>query len=175
MKPRLSLIVAHTVPGRVIGKDGGMPWHLPADLKHFRTLTWGSPVLMGRRTQESIGRPLPGRTNLVISRQPDFQPDGYTVYKNLEQLYDNWALGSELFVIGGATLYNALLPDADRLFITEIHTQLEGDTFFPTLDAKQWIETERIERAPDDKNSCHLSFITLIRRPTLLAPKQSLP
>ena len=166
MKPRLSLIVAHTVPARVIGHTGGMPWHLPADLAHFKKLTWGHPVLMGRRTQESIGRPLPGRTNLVISRQTDFQPEGCTVYRDLEQIWEHWSLGAELFVIGGATLYEALLPQAKRLFITEIHADLVGDTHFPALEtAGHWVEIERSERPADEKNPWPLSFTTLVRRP----------
>lgn len=164
MKPRLSLIVAHTVPGRVIGHEGGMPWHLPADLAHFKSITWGHPILMGRRTQQSIGRALPGRQNLVISRQTDFRAPGCMLYRDLNEVWAQWSLGPELFVIGGATLYETLLPEAERLFITEIHADLQGDTHFPPLEKDQWEETERVERHADALNPWSLSFTLQVRR-----------
>lgn len=157
-KPRLSLIVAHTVHQRVIGNQGGMPWHLPADLAHFKAVTWGHPILMGRRTQEAIGHPLPGRPNLVISTQDHYHPEGYTVFADMASLWQQWRWGSELFVIGGGMLYAALLPEAERLFITEIHAQISGDTFFPPWVASDWQETSRREQAADDRNPYALSF-----------------
>lgn len=163
--PDITLIVAHTVPGRVIGAQGGMPWHLPADLAHFKSVTLGHPVLMGRRTHESIGRPLPLRTNLVISRQQDYTAPACQVFPDLATLWRHWSFGPDLFVIGGATLYAALLPLATRLMVTEIHADIDGDTHFPLLDPDHWVETGRQERPADDQNAHDLSFTTLIRRP----------
>nr|WP_297472551.1 dihydrofolate reductase [Ferrovum sp.] len=161
--PRLSLVVAHTVPGRVIGNQGTMPWHLPADLTHFRAVTLGHPVLMGRRTQESIGRPLPGRLNLVISRNPDYQPKGCLVYPTLEALWANLPSVPEVFVIGGGTLYEALLPRATRVYVTRIHADLTGDTFFPALDPAQWREIDLRHHQADERNAYDLTFVTLER------------
>ncbi|NDU85774.1 MAG: dihydrofolate reductase [Ferrovum sp.] len=163
MFPRLSFVVAHTVPDRVIGHQGVMPWHLPADLAHFRRITWGHPVLMGRRTQESIGRPLPGRTNLVISRNPDYAPEGVVVCSSLEEIWRQVPDASEIFVIGGGTVYEMLLTQATRLYLTWIHATVEGDTFFPPIDMSDWQEVSRQEHPADEKNLYALTFLTLDR------------
>ncbi|WP_297485470.1 dihydrofolate reductase [Ferrovum sp.] len=161
--PRLSFVVAHTVPGRVIGNQGTMPWHLPADLAHFRAVTLGHPVLMGRRTQESIGRPLPGRLNLVISRNQDYRPEGCLVYPSLEDLWANLPAVPEVFVIGGGTLYESLLPRATRVYVTRIHADVPGDTFFPILDPAQWREIDSRPYPADAHNAYDLTFATLER------------
>ena len=139
----LCLVVAHTVPGRVIGLDGTMPWHEPEDLKHFRAVTTGHAIIMGRKTWDSIGRPLPKRRNLVVSRQADLRLEGAEVFPSLEAaLAAAWTTDPEPCVIGGGELYRQALPRATRAWITEIHRDLRGDTFFPDL-GPGWVEVER--------------------------------
>ncbi|HDU8493420.1 TPA: type 3 dihydrofolate reductase, partial [Aeromonas hydrophila] len=133
-------MIAAMAHDRVIGLDNQMPWHLPADLAHFKRVTLGKPVLMGRKTFESIGRPLPGRRNLVISRNPDYRADGVEVIDSVEAALALLA-GSdvaELMVIGGGHLYGQLLPRADRLYLTRIDLAVEGDTRFPAFDEGDW-------------------------------------
>lgn len=138
----LTLVVAHTVPGRVIGRDGGMPWHEPEDLKHFRAVTTGHAIIMGRKTWDSIGRPLPKRRNLVVSRQSGLTLVGAEVFPNLEAALEAaWTTDEEPCVIGGGELYRQALPRATRAWITEIHRDLAGDTFFPDLGSG-WREVE---------------------------------
>ena len=132
----LSLIVAIT-KNRVIGKDNQMPWHLPADLAWFRQNTTGKPVIMGRKTFESIGRPLPKRTNIVLSRQP-FEYDGVILKDSLESAVDFVRDSEEIMLIGGGQLFNEYLSQADRLYLTEIQTELDGDTFFPSINWDEW-------------------------------------
>src|SRR5690554_4907585 len=115
---KISLIVAMS-SNRVIGIDNRLPWHLSADLKKFKSITMGSPILMGRKTYESIGRPLPGRTNIVITRNPDYRPSGCEVYNDIESAMASCRNHNEIFVIGGATFYEAMLPIADSLYLTE--------------------------------------------------------
>jgi dihydrofolate reductase len=142
-KPRLSLIAAVAANG-VIGSDNALPWRLPADLKRFKALTLGHPVIMGRKTHESIGRPLPGRRNIVVSRNAAYGAEGCEVATSLEA-----ALAAcqdddgEVFVIGGAQLYAAALPLAQRLYLTEIHAGFAGDAHFPAFDRNAWRETAR--------------------------------
>ncbi len=151
-------------PNRLIGRGGELPWHLPADLRHFKALTLGHPVLMGRRTWESIGRPLPGRHNLVLSRDPGFRAPGAEVVGDLEAALAAAARrGGELMVIGGAGVYAQCLPLADRIHLTLVHHVFEGDTWFPELEAGVWRERAREERPPDAANPYALSFITLER------------
>ncbi len=131
---KISLIVA-MASNRVIGLDNQMPWHLSADLKRFKQITLGSPIVMGRKTFESIGRPLPGRTNIIISRNPAYKPEGCLVVNNTETALKVGCQNAEnIFVIGGSTLYQALLPVADTLYITQINKAFHGDTFFPQID-----------------------------------------
>ncbi|WP_374764884.1 dihydrofolate reductase [Yunchengibacter salinarum] len=137
-------LIAARARDNVIGQDGAMPWHLPRDLSFFKQATLGKPVLMGRRTYQSIGRPLPKRDNFVVSGRADFQPEGVRVFRTLpEGLAAARAAGAEVMVIGGATLYEALLPSADRLYLTDIDLSVPGDTFFPAFDEGDWAETER--------------------------------
>ena len=140
-KMKLSLIVAMST-NRVIGIDNRMPWHLSADLKHFRAVTWGKPILMGRKTYESIGRPLPGRENIVLTSDGNYQAEGCTVVGSLEEGLDVAAHHPEVMIIGGSALYQAGLPLADRLYLTRIDQAFQGDTFFPEFDRSAWREVE---------------------------------
>lgn len=137
MTARLELIVAHAKNG-VIGKNGTMPWHLSEDLKHFKAVTMGCPVVMGRKTHESIGRPLPGRRNVVISRNPDYQAQGCETVESLEAALDLLADAPKVFVIGGAQIYRQALEKCQSAWVTEIDLEVEGDAFFPELDPAHW-------------------------------------
>ena len=161
---RISLIVA-MAKNRVIGSKNKMPWHLPADFAYFRKMTIGHPVIMGRKTFESIGRALPGRRNIVISRNTAIRADGVEIMASLEQAIDACLLSAvpEAYVIGGATIYMEALPHADRILITEVDAAPEGDIFFPVLDAKQWKEVSRIHHAVDEKNIHAMDFVVLER------------
>src|SRR5580658_7586797 len=140
--PLISLLVAATENG-VIGRDSGMPWHLPDDLKRFKALTLGKPLLMGRRTFDSIGRPLPGRTNLVLTRAGDWSVPGVTVVPDLESALRAAAGAPELVIAGGAQVYALALPRASRIYLTRIHAVIEGDTRMPAINLAEWIETAR--------------------------------
>ncbi len=130
MNAHLTAVVAMS-PERVIGKDGSMPWHLPEDLKLFKELTLGHPILMGRKTYESIGRPLPGRQNIVITRQRDWQADGVHVIHDLSELEEMTLMHEQVMLIGGGELYSLLLPQCRTLYVSEVHASYEGDTYFP--------------------------------------------
>lgn len=164
MTPRLTLVVAAT-DGGVIGKGGGMPWHLPADLAHFKRITMGHPVVMGRKTFTSIGRPLPGRLNVVVTRDRTFAADGVTVVHSLDDALTACAGADEVMVIGGGELYRAALPRASRIHLTRVHAALDGDTYFPALDPAEWHASAREERAADDRHAHALTFLTLDRNP----------
>ncbi len=163
MKISMIAAMAHD---RVIGKDNQMPWHLPADLAHFKRVTLGKPVLMGRKTFESIGRPLPGRRNLVISRNPDYQAEGIEVVGSVEAALALLAGSSveELMVIGGGHLYAEMLPSADCLYLTRIDLAVEGDTRFPAFDDGQWQSVDCESHPADEKNPHPHSFETWQRR-----------
>lgn len=142
LTPQICLIAA-LAANRVIGKDNELPWRLPADLKRFKQLTMGHPVLMGRKTHESIGKPLPGRRNLVITRERNYSAPGCEVVHTLDAAIAACRGTQALFVIGGAELYHAALPRAQRLEFTEIHAEFEGDAVFPELALREWRETAR--------------------------------
>lgn len=163
-KPMLSAIAAMS-ENRVIGIDNQLPWHLPADLKHFKTLTTGHPILMGRKTYESIGRPLPNRTNIIITRNADFTAPGCVVVTSIDHAMTHAAKENvqEIFIIGGAEVYKQLLPHVQCIYLTIVHEQFEGDAFFPELDVKEWKETARETHAADENNEYSYSFITLSR------------
>lgn len=150
----LALIAAFATNG-VIGFDNRMPWHLPADLKHFKALTLGKPIIMGRKTWDSLGRPLPGRLNIVVSHQPGLQLQGAEVFADLDAALARaaqWAGEQgvdELMLIGGAQLYAQALPLAERLYLTRIELQPQGDAFFPAFDESQWRRVERSEHAAE--------------------------
>lgn len=150
---RITLIAAIARNG-VIGRDGGLPWHLPADLKRFKEVTRGHQVVMGRRTFESLPGPLPKRRNIVVTRQADYQADGIEVAHSLEEAIAMAEARAEspdevLFVLGGAVLYEAALPLADRLDLTMVDAEVDGDTRFPAFDESGWRETESIDHPAD--------------------------
>ena len=164
----VSLIVA-AAENHVIGRQGQLPWHLPADLQHFKKLTLGHPIVMGRRTFESIGRALPGRTNIVVTSQTGWPaPTGVLLAHSLPEalaLAAGQPGGEEICIIGGGEIYRAALPAADVVHLTEVHTTVpDGDTFFPALPPADWREETRARHAPDEKNSLAYSFVTLRRR-----------
>lgn len=157
------VLVAAVAENGVIGQDGAMPWHLPADLAHFKRVTWGHPILMGRRTFEAIGRALPGRHNIVLTRKPGFGAPGIETAASLEQALSLCGDAKQIMVIGGAELYRAALPIARRIYMTRIHSRPEGDVFFPDLDPSQWREVESENRPTDETHPYSLSFIQLER------------
>lgn len=152
----LSLIVAMS-RNRVIGRNNALPWRLPADLAHFRKLTMGHWLLMGRKTFESIGRPLPGRTIVVISRRPDFRPPGVLVAHSLQEAI-SMAEGDEVFIAGGGEIFREALPLAGRLYLTLIESEFEGDVFFPEFEPGAWRLVSEESHAPDEKNAWACRF-----------------
>ena len=164
----VSLIVAMS-KNRVIGADGGMPWHLPADLKYFKATTLGKPIIMGRKTFDSIGRPLPGRRNIVITRNSDWHYDGVDVVATIDAAV---ALASaadetgEIMITGGAQIYAQAMPQVDRMYITEITAELEGDTYFPEFRRQEWAEVSRESHAAVDDKPAY-AFVVYERRKKL--------
>ncbi|HEY9198443.1 MAG TPA: type 3 dihydrofolate reductase [Gammaproteobacteria bacterium] len=158
----ISLIVAMD-RNRLIGRGNALPWRLPADLRHFKAVTMGKPILMGRKTYESIGRPLPGRHNIVISRNPAFSAPGCTSAASLEAALAAAGEAAEVMVIGGAQLYAEALPRAQRIYLTRIDAGFDGDAWFPPLEADVWRECQRAEHAPDDDNPYPYTFLVLER------------
>lgn len=159
----VSLVVAVAENG-VIGHDQALPWHLPADLKHFRALTMGHSLLMGRRTHEAIGRPLPGRVNLVLSRDPAYRAAGCRVVNSLEAALALVNPQSELMVIGGGALFRQVLPTAQRIYLTRVHARPPGDVFFPELDPAEWVAEREQYRPADERNVWPVTFVWLSRR-----------
>ena len=156
-------IIAAMSENRVIGRAGQLPWHLSADLKRFRALTSGHAILMGRKTFESIGRPLPDRRSIVLTRQADFGPAGVEVAHSFEDALLLAAGEQKLFVIGGASIYEIALRRADRLFFTVVHACMEGDVYFPAFVCKDWQLLEDVRHEPDAKTSLPYSFRTFKR------------
>lgn len=166
-RPAISFVVARADNG-VIGRDNALPWHLPADLKHFKRLTVGKPVVMGRKTFDSIGKPLPGRHNIVMTRDPSWQAEGVTVVANLAEAIAAGGLDprtrvEEVMIIGGAAVYADALPIATRVYLTEVHDSPEGDTILPPFAADRWCEIEREDHPAEDGKPAY-SFVTLERR-----------
>jgi dihydrofolate reductase len=161
--PRLSVIVA-MARNRTIGAKNRMPWHLPADLRRFRAITMGYPIIMGRRTHQAIGRVLPGRANIVVSRDSAFRAPGCTVVTSVDAALAT-ADADRVFVIGGAQLYSAVLDRAHRLYVTEIDAEIPGDTFFPEIDWASWCEVSREAFPADDRNPFGFAFV-VYERPT---------
>lgn len=159
----ISLIWAMT-DDRVIGIENRLPWKLPADMKWFRQHTLGKPVIMGRSTFESFGaKPLPDRKNIVISRNPDYQPAGAETAQSLDDALKKAGNVAEVMIIGGSSIYQQMLPRADRLYMTLIHADLEGDAWFPEFDQSLWVVQERHDNSADDKNPYDYSFTVLVR------------
>lgn len=168
MSIRLALMAAKS-RNNVIGRNNKLPWYLPNDLKYFKRVTFGKPVIMGRKTWDSLGKPLPGRANIVITRQADFQAEGAKVVPTLEaarEMAENVALidgQDEAVVMGGAEIYALALPQVDRLYLTEVHAQVEGDTFFPEYDTSQWQEVGRDDFTAEGPNPYDYSFVVYER------------
>lgn len=159
---RISLIAA-LAANHVIGHNNKMPWRLPADLQYFRATTMGKPVIMGRKTFESIGKPLHGRQNIIVTRNPAYQVEGAVVAHSVAEALAAAVGAEEVMVIGGAQIYEELLPEADRLYLTLVQAEFEGDTYFPTFDAQEWREVWREDHTPDEKNPYPYSFLILDR------------
>lgn len=159
---KISLIVA-MASNQTIGINNQLPWHLSADLKHFKQLTMGSPILMGRKTYESIGRPLPGRLNVIISRNAQYQQEGCIVFNDCAAALEHCQAYNELFVIGGSSFYASMLPRADFIYLTAIHQDFVGDTFFTHIPPSEWQEVERIDVNDDPDVAFTYSFIKLAR------------
>lgn len=169
---RIALMAA-LAANRTIGRNNALPWHLPNDLKYFKAVTLGKPVIMGRKTWESLGRPLPGRTNIVVTRQAGYLAENTAAnVKVVASMDAAFALASgiaqkdgveECVVIGGAEIYAQMLPRCDRMYLTEVHADIEGDAFFPLIDPAQWRETHRERFAADSSNPYAYSFVTYDR------------
>ncbi|WP_439881920.1 dihydrofolate reductase [Pontibacter sp. MBLB2868] len=159
----VSIVVA-TAENNVIGKDNQLIWHLPADLKHFKQLTMGHPILMGRKTFESIGKPLPGRTSFVITRQEDYQAEGCIVVHSVKEAIEQASqLDESVCIIGGAEIYRQALPMVDTIELTKIHHTFDGDTFFPEIKEQEWKVVAKEDHEPDEKNKYSYSYLTLKR------------
>ena len=155
--PSLTLIVAVADSG-VIGRDNTLPWHLPEDLKRFKRLTMGKPMVMGRRTFESIGKPLPGRHNIVVTRDPNYQRDGITVVHDVAGALRAAGPVPEIMVIGGAELFHSLRPMASRVHLTRVHGNIPGDVTWPPLDEREWRQVERQEHPADERHDHAMTF-----------------
>ena len=156
---KISLVVA-AASNNGIGKGGTMPWHLPNDLKHFKNVTWGMPVVMGRKTFDSLGKPLPGRKNIVITRQPDWKAEGAVAVKSMDDalflVKETDAL--EAMIIGGGEIFKMMFEKANRIYMTRVEAEPEADTFFPSIDHKQWTLVSIKNHEADEKNSFNHSF-----------------
>lgn len=159
---RLS-IVAAMARNRVIGINNTLPWHLSADLKHFKTLTMGHCIIMGRKTYESIGKPLPGRTCVIVTRQSGYQAPGAIVASSVDEALQACSEYAESFVIGGAELYRQTLGHCQRMYITEIQRDFDGDTFFPEFGRDEWRETAREKHRLDGEDGLEYHFVVLER------------
>ena len=168
---RINIVVAISENG-VIGRESGLPWRLPADLKRFKSVTMGHPLIMGRKTHESIGRALPGRENIVISRQPKFSSAGCEVATSLDAALATAGPVDEVMVVGGAALYAAALVSAGRIYLTRVHANIAGDTLFPPIDWAEWKEITRERYRAEDLNEFDYSFVTFDRIATLQNPQQ---
>jgi len=159
----LSMIAAMD-RNRLIGNNNELPWHLPADFAHFKKTTMGKPILMGRKTYDSIGRPLPGRLNIVLTRSKELSIEGVEVvtsFESAKRLVDD---SQELMIIGGSGIYQLLLDKVDRIYLTIVEETFKGDAWFPELDMEQWQQLEKIEYPADEKNRYDMQFVTLHRK-----------
>ncbi|UQB42618.1 dihydrofolate reductase [Thiomicrospira microaerophila] len=163
-KPKLMMIVA-MAKNRMIGLNNKMPWHLPDDLKYFKAQTLNKPVIMGRKTFESIGaRPLPNRPNLVISRNAEFKAEGIEVFNSVEEAINSVADSPEVVIMGGAQIYAQWIDQVDRLLITEVDAEPQGDAFFPVVDQQAWLEVSRIAHAADERHAFSFDFVEYQRK-----------
>ena len=168
-------LIAAMDQNRLIGHGDELPWKLPADLRHFRRHTTGKPILMGRKTYESIGRPLPKRRNLILTRRVGWQAEGTEVFHSLEDACDAVRSENELMVIGGAHVYGAMLPKSDRMLLTIIHARFSGDVFFPQFEPADWLIADREDHQPDETNQYAYSFLELRRTGTGLPLPTNFP
>ena len=153
----ITLIVAVADNG-VIGRENALPWHLPEDLKRFKRLTMGKPIVMGRKTFESIGKPLPGRQNIVVTRDTNYRREGATVVHDADAALRAAGQAAEVMVIGGAELFRALVPRAGRIHLTRVHGNIPGDVMWPALDEREWHVVERESHAADDRHAWPMTF-----------------
>jgi dihydrofolate reductase len=163
MTASLSIICAMD-QNRLIGNNNALPWHLPADLAFFKQTTLGKPILMGRKTYESIGHPLPGRQNIIITRNAGYQADGCDCCSSIDAALELASGHKEVMLIGGASLYQQTLEKAQRLYLTHIHSSFEGDAWFPAFDSKDWLEVWREDHYADEKNKYDFSFMKYSRK-----------
>mgnify|MGYP006298003909 CR=1 FL=1 len=162
--PPIAIVVA-VGEDRTIGKDGDLPWHLPAELQHFKRTTMGKPIVMGRNTHESIGTALPGRTNIVVTSQHDYEADGCVVVHSIEEAIERAATEDpdEVMIIGGASIYQQVLDRVDRLYLTVVHDTFDGDVFFPPLDGDDWHVVSSDHHRADDDNPYDYTTLRLAR------------
>jgi len=161
-KEKTITLIAAMARNRAIGFDGGMPWHLPAELKHFKASTMGKPIVMGRKTWESIGRALPGRQNIVVTRKRAYKAEGCTVVPSFDEAMEA-AIGEEVMIIGGGQLYRQALPLADRMILTLVDCEPNADTWFPDWNKDEWDEVSRRSQPADDNNALAYKVLKLER------------
>ena len=159
----VSLVVAAST-NNVIGRDGGLPWHLPDDLRHFKRITTGKPLIMGRRTFESIGKPLPERQNIVMTRDPDYAAEGCDVVSSVDEALELAGDAEEVMVIGGGQVYRDFLPRADRIYMTRVQAEVQGDTLFPDFDKNAWRLVSSEHHAADDRHGYAFEMMVFERR-----------
>ncbi|NOU58811.1 dihydrofolate reductase [Marinifilum caeruleilacunae] len=159
----IAIIVAAS-RNNVIGKDNQLIWRLSADLKRFKALTTGHTIIMGRKTFDSIGKPLPNRTSVIITRQEDYKQEGCIVVHSLEEALEAVKDQEKVFIIGGGTIYEQAMEKADELYLTLVHKEFDGDTFFPEVKAEEWESVARVDCMPDEKNEYPYSFIDYVRK-----------
>lgn len=157
-------IIAAIAKNRVIGKNNKLPWNLPADLKHFKDLTLGKPIIMGQRTFESIGKALPDRTNIILTLDKNFNPSGCIIAHSIEDALKAAGSAKEVMICGGASVYKQFLPLVHKMYLTLIDENFEGDAYFPEFNRGDWREIDRVENQPDQENPYKYTFITLERK-----------
>ncbi|MDR4888608.1 dihydrofolate reductase [Fredinandcohnia sp. QZ13] len=161
----ISLLLAMD-KNQLIGKDNDLPWRLPADLAYFKRVTMGHPIIMGRKTYDSIGRPLPGRENIIVTRDTSYKAEGCKVIHSIDEIVKmSEETEQELFVIGGAEIFKEILPYSDRLYITEIDEEFEGDTYFPAFDKAEWQVISKEKGIKDEKNPYEYTFLVYEKIP----------
>ena len=160
---QISIIVAMG-KNQVIGKDGAFPWNISSDLKNFKKITMGKPILMGRKTHESIGKPLPGRENIILTKNRNYFSEGCVVKNTLDEVWLYCKKNSEVMVMGGETLYSQTLDKAEKMYITEVMASIDGDIFFPEYDRSHWVEISRNSFSADENNEYDYSFTVLERK-----------
>lgn len=158
MNARVITLIVAVADSGVIGRDNSLPWHLPEDLKRFKRLTLGKPIVMGRKTFESIGKPLPGRQNIVATRDPNYQREGVTVVHGVEEAVKAAGDAPEIMVIGGSDLFRLFLPRAGRIHLTRVHGNIAGDVLWPALDGREWAVVGREEYPADDRHAYAMTF-----------------